>query len=329
MHDDLRKKAPSAEVTLSVVIPVFNREAALIGLFDRLYPVLDGLGQTYEVVFVDDGGGERCATLLRQQHKLRTDTTRVVYLRGHVGQDAAITAGLAACVGRRIVTLDPELECPPEEILHLLSAMDRGHDTVGAVRRLRQDAKWREIASGLANRLRERITGIRMDDPGCTLRAYDREIVDAVLASGGTQGSVPSLAYRYAANPTEIRVEREADAAAETNVPFLQLLDLNFDLIRGASVAPLRIFPLVGFGISIVSFGIAICLVLRWMIAGPEGEALLGLFGLLFFLAGVILFGIGLLGAYLGQVIEQARGRLPYLVREELIPHPAARRPKS
>ncbi len=323
------KKVPPVEMALSVVIPVFDQDPALTRLFDRLYPVLDGLGEPYEAVFVDDGSRDRSATLLRQQHKLRPDTTRIVYLRGHAGRDAALMAGLAACVGRRIVTLDPDLQCPPEEIPRLLEEMDRGYDTVGAVRRPCQDPQWRELVSGLVNGLRERVTGMRMADPSCTLRAYAREIVDAALASSGAGGSILALAYGYAANPTEIRIEHEAGAAAESNVPLHQLVRLNFDLMTGPSLAPLRVFSLAALGVSIASCAFAVCLVLLWLIVGPEGGEFLGLFGLLFFLVGISLFGIGLLGEYLGQVVQQARGRPPYLVREELAPRPAARRSRG
>jgi len=323
------KKAPPTETALSVVVPVFDQESALTALFDRLYPVLDGLGEPYEAVFVDDRSQDRSATLLRQQHKLRPDTTRVVYLRGHAGRDAALMAGFAACVGRRVVTLDPDLQCPPEEIPRLLKEMERGHDTVGAVRRQRQDTKWHGVASRAANGLRERITGMRMADPGCMLRAYDREIVDAVLASSGAHGSIPALAYGYAANPTEILVEHEAGAAPDSSVPLYQLVQLDIDLTTRLSQVPLRVFSLLALGISIASCAFAVWLALRWLIFGAEGEGFFGLFGLLFFLVGIILFGVGLLGAYLGQVVEQARGRPPYLVREELTPRPASRRPKA
>lgn len=323
------KKVPPIEMALSVVIPVFDQEPALTRLFDRLYPVLDGLGEPYEAVFVDDRSRDRSATLLRQQHKLRPDTTRVVYLRGHAGRDAAVMAGLAACVGRRIVTLDPDLQCPPEEIPRLLKEMDLGHDTVGVIRRPRADPKWRELVSELVNGLRERVTGIRMGDPSCALRAYDREIVDALLASSGAGGSIPALAYGYAANPSEIPVDHEAGAAAESSVPLLQLVRLNFDLMTGHSLVPLRVFSLAALGVSIASCAFAVCLALIWLIVGPEGAGFLGLFGLLFFLVGISLFGIGVLGEYLGHVVQQARGRRPYLVREELTPRPAARRSKG
>jgi undecaprenyl-phosphate 4-deoxy-4-formamido-L-arabinose transferase len=329
MHDTVNEKTQSATMALSVVIPVFNEEAVLTRLFDRLYPVLDGLGQTYEAVFVDDGSRDRSATLLRQQHTLRPDTTRVVYLRGNLGQDAAIMAGFAACVGRRIVTLGADLQCPPEEIPRLLAEMDRGHDYVGPICRRRHDPKWRDIASLFTNGLRERITGMQMTDPGCMLRAYDREIVSAVLVSSDVHGFIPALAYRSATNPTEIPVECEASAVGESKYPLYRLIRLNLNLLTGFSLIPLRTFSLLGIGVSIASFAFVIYLALRRLLVGPEGEGLLGLFGLLFFLLGVILFGIGLLGEYVGHVFEHTRGRPQPLVREELTPRPRARRSKG
>lgn len=325
----MNEKTRSGEIALSVVIPVFNGEAVLTGFFDRLYPVLDGLGQGYEAVFVDDASRDRSATLLRQQHRLRPDATRVVYLRGHAGRHAALLAGFAACAGRRIVTLDADLRNPPEEIPRLLAEMDRGHDYVGSIRRRQQRPGWLDIASEFASRLRERLTGVRLTDPDCMPRAYDREVVEAVLATNEGHGLIPALAYRYAANPTEIPVEQEAPGAGESKHRRYGLIRLNLDLVTGFSLVPLQIFSLIGIGagmgIAMASFACLVYLALRWLLLGPGPGGPSGLFGLLFFLAGVILFGIGLLGQYLGRILEQGWGRPPYPVREELAPRPRPR----
>lgn len=314
------KKKETTAIALSVVIPVYNEEAVLGQLFDRLYPVLDGLGIGYEAVFVDDGSRDRSATLLRQQHKLRPDVTRVLLLRSNAGQHAAILAGFDAVRGGRVVTLDADLQNPPEEIPRLLAEMDRGHDYVGSIRRRRQDARWRDLASKAMNRLRERITNIRMTDQGCMLRAYDREIVDAVLSSNEANTFIPALGYIYAANPTEIEVDHAQRAAGESKYPLYKLIHLNFDLMTGFSLVPLQVFSLVGIGISLVSFVFVLFLAIRRLVVGPEVEGVFTLFGILFFLAGVILFGIGLLGEYVGRIYEQSRGRPSYLVREHLRP---------
>ena len=158
-------------VDVSVVIPVYNEEAGLQALFDRLYPALDALGVRYEIVFINDGSRDRSAAILKDQFARRPDVTRVILFNGNYGQHMAIMAGFEHVRGRRIVTLDADLQNPPEEIAKLLAAMDAGHDYVGGVRRTREDTWWRRLASRAMNRLRERITQIKMTDQGCMLRA--------------------------------------------------------------------------------------------------------------------------------------------------------------
>ena len=118
---------------LSVVIPVYNEEAVLPSLFARLYPALDALGASYEAIFVNDGSTDRSAALLREQFQKRPDTTRVILFNGNYGQHMAIVAGFERCRGERVVTLDADLQNPPEEIAKLLAKMDEGYDYVGSV----------------------------------------------------------------------------------------------------------------------------------------------------------------------------------------------------
>ena len=305
-------------VQVSVVVPVYNEELVLAALFARLYPALDALGRSYEVVFVDDGSRDRSAALLRQQYQARPDVTRVVYLRANAGQHAAIIAGFEYARGRVVVTLDADLQNPPEEIAKLLAEWDQGHDYVGTIRRKRRDARWRDLASKAMNRLRERITSIKMTDQGCMLRAYDREIVQAILDSREAQTFIPALAYLYAGRPTEVVVEHEERAAGESKYPLYKLVHLNFDLMTGFSLMPLQVFSLIGIGISLASFAFVVFLAARRLIVGPEVEGVFTLFGILFFLVGVTLFGIGLLGEYIGRIYVQARGRPRFLVRSVL-----------
>src|SRR5512140_120470 len=126
-------------VQLSVVIPVYNEEQGLQALFDRLYPALDKLGISYEVVFVNDGSRDRSAAILREQFQKRPDVTRVVLFNGNFGQHMAILAGFAHVRGRIAITLDADLQNPPEEIPNLVAAVRAGHDYVGTYRRNRQD----------------------------------------------------------------------------------------------------------------------------------------------------------------------------------------------
>jgi undecaprenyl-phosphate 4-deoxy-4-formamido-L-arabinose transferase len=302
---------------LSVVIPVYDEEAVLPALFARLYAALDALGCSYEVLFVNDGSRDRSAGLLREQFQRRPDVTRVILLNGNFGQHMAIMAGFEHCRGERIVTLDADLQNPPEEIAKLLARMDDGHDYVGSIRRQRQDAAWRRWASRAMNRLREKITRIRMTDHGCMLRAYDRAIVEAIRASREVSTYIPALAYSFARNPAEIEVEHEERHAGESKYSLYQLVRLNFDLVTGFSVLPLQLFSLFGIFVSLVSVVAYVAIIVQRLLA--DGDAKLSMIWdrdiLEFFLIGVVLFGLGLIGEYVGRIYEQVRERPRYLIQ--------------
>ncbi len=302
---------------LSVVIPVYNEEAVLPALFARLYPALDALGCSYEIVFVNDGSRDRSPALLRSQFQARPDVTRVVLFNGNFGQHMAIMAGFEYCRGERIVTLDADLQNPPEEIAKLLAKMDEGHDYVGSIRLMRQDVAWRRVASKAMNRLRERLTHIRMTDQGCMLRAYSRPIVDAIRSSREVSTYIPALAYSFAHNPAEVEVAHEERAAGESKYSLYKLIRLNFDLVTGFSVVPLQLFSLFGIGVSIVALAAYFVVIVKRIVAG-EGNGLWVIWDrdiLAFFLIGVLLFGLGLVGEYVGRIYQQVRERPRFLVQ--------------
>ncbi len=304
---------------VSVVIPVYNEEQTLPLLFARLYPALDKLGVGYEIIFINDGSRDRSAALLRQQYEKRPDVTRVILFNGNFGQHMAIMAGFENVRGSRIVTLDADLQNPPEEIGNLLAAMDQGHDYIGSIRKNRQDSAFRRHASRMMNWMRERITKIRMTDQGCMLRAYDRPIVDAITSSREINTFIPALAYNYAANPTEIEVAHEERAAGESKYSLYSLLRLNFDLVTGFSIVPLQVFSLLGMLVAVLSVLTYIVVIAqRWFAAGSIAEGLIALWDrdiLQFFLTGIVLFGVGLLGEYIGRIYQQVRSRPRFLIQ--------------
>lgn len=303
---------------LSVVIPVFNEEQGLPALSARLYPALDRLGIRYEVIFVDDGSRDRSAALLRSQFEQRADVTRVVLLGGNYGQHAAIMAGFEHCRGDIVVTLDADLQNPPEEIAALLAKMREGHDYVGSYRKNRRDSVFRRIASRLLNALRERTTRVRMTDQGCMLRAYSRAIVNAINQCREVNTFIPALAYTFARNPVEIEVAHEERVAGASKYSFYKLARLNFDLMTGFSLAPLQIFSVLGIVVSLLSImAYLVVIVHRWVTADNIAQGLQALWDrdiLEYFLIGMTLFGLGLLGEYVGRIYEQVRGRPRYLV---------------
>ncbi len=303
---------------LSVVIPVYNEEQGLQSLFDRLYPALDKLGIGYEIVFVNDGSRDRSAAILREQFQKRPDVTRVVLFNGNFGQHMAIMAGFEQCRGQRVVTLDADLQNPPEDTGLLLAKMDEGHDYVGSIRRQRNDSWWRHVASRAMNGLREKITRIKMTDQGCMFRAYDRNIIDAINSCKEVNTFIPALAYSFARNPAEVVVGHEERAAGESKYSMYSLIRLNFDLMTSFSLVPLQMFSMLGMLISVFSGLFFVFLAIRRLVIGPEAEGLFTLFALMFFLIGIALFGIGLLGEYIGRIYQQVRHRPRYLVEAVL-----------
>ena len=318
---------------VSVVIPVYNEEASLPALFDRLYPALDALSIGYEVIFVDDGSRDRSAAILKDQYLRRPDVTRVILFNANYGQHMAIVAGFEHCRGEQVVTLDADLQNPPEEIGKLLAAMGAGHDYVGSIRHARKDVWWRSLASKAMNALRERITGVKMTDQGCMLRAYNRDIVRAIVASREVSTFIPALAYTFSYSPMEIEVEHAGRAAGKSKYSLYKLIRLNFDLITGFSLVPLQLASMFGMIVSAAAL-ITYFLVIvdRLIIAGwREGFATLWDRDILaFFLIGMLLFGLGLVGEYVGRIYQQVRERPRFMIRAVLEQaDPEAQRPDT
>ena len=303
---------------ISVVIPVYNEEAGLPALFDRVYTALDRLGEPYEIIFVNDGSRDRSAAMLREQYQKRPDVTRAILLAANAGQHIAILAGFERARGRIVVTLDADLQNPPEEIAKLIAKMREGYDYVGSIRRRRQDSLFRHWASKAMNRLRETTTRIRISDQGNMLRAYSRQVVDAVNSCREVSTFIPALAYTFARQPTEVVVEHEERTAGESKYSLYSLIRLNFDLMTGFSLVPLQWFSMLGILVSLGSAGLFVLLIVRRLVVGPEAEGLFTLFALVFFLIGLALFGIGLLGEYVGRVYLQVRHRPRYLIEAVL-----------
>jgi len=307
-------------VQVSVVIPVYNEEPNLPALFARLYPVLDGLGRSYEVIFTNDGSADRSFALLSAQHALRPGVTRVIDFNANYGQHMAIMAAFERVRGEVIVTLDADLQNPPEEIPKLLAKIDEGFDYVGGYRLKRQDSLFRKWASRLINVARERTTSIEMTDQGCMLRAYRRPLIDAVVRSGAINTFIPALAYTFASRPGEVGVEHADRHAGVSNYTFYKLVRLNFDLITSFSLAPLEYFTIFAMTCSAGSLGLVVILLFRRFVLNLDRETF-GVFTLLaivLFLLSVAMIGVGLIGEYVGRTYQVVRARQRYFVREIL-----------
>lgn len=300
---------------ISIVIPVYNESANLGLLFDRLTAVADKMGRRIEIVFTDDGSKDNSLAILKGFVEKRPDLIRVVEFDRNYGQHMAVMAGFETARGEIIVTLDADLQNPPEEIPKLIAEMDAGHDVVGSYRRDRQDSVFRTLPSRIINLIRERITGIKMRDQGCMLRAYRRNIVRIIVESGETSTFIPALAQFYAERPAEVEVEHAARHAGVSNYNLYKLIRLNFDLMTGFSLVPLQLFTMVGMAVSGASLLLVFYMLLRRVIVGPEAEGIFTLFAILFFLLGVVITGLGIVGEYVGRIYQQVRARARFRIR--------------
>ncbi|NCV65840.1 MAG: glycosyltransferase, partial [Burkholderiaceae bacterium] len=216
--------------------------------------------------------------------------------------------------GEYIITLDADLQNPPEEIGKIVRQLEEGHDYVGTIRENRQDSWFRKTASRAMNRLRDKLTRITMTDQGCMMRGYHRRIIDLVRQCEEANTFIPALAYTFANNPIEITVKHEERFAGESKYSLYQLIRLNFDLVTGFSVMPLQLFSILGMLLAGAAGSLFLLLLIRRFVLGAEVEGVFTLFALTFFLIGVMLFGLGLLGEYIGRIYQQVRQRPRYMV---------------
>lgn len=302
---------------ISIVIPVYNEQEVLEMLYQRLMSVMDNLQKPYEVILVNDGSRDKTPKILNEFFERRPDNIRVVHFSANYGQHLAIMAGLEQVQGQIVITLDADLQNPPENIPNLIAKIEEGYDVVSGYRENRQDSVWRKKISQLHNYFRAKmIPNIIMKDEGCMLRAYRRNIVDLMISSQETNTFINALALSYAHNPTEIPVTHEARAAGESKYNFYKLIRYNFDLITNFSLAPLQLFTILGISVSVLSGLLVIYLLLRRLIAGPEVGGVFTLFAVAFFLIGLCLLGLGILGEYIGRIYQEVRRRPRFVIRE-------------
>jgi len=302
---------------VSIVVPVYNEEANIPELVPRLFAVLDTLERPSEVICVDDGSRDRSLELLRGLLDRYPDRLRVVELSRNFGQHPAILAGFAIAGGDVIVTIDADLQNPPEEIPKLLALADQGFDVVGGVREVRRDSLFRRAASRIVNRVTTAITGIRMTDYGCMLRAYSREVIDLINRCEESSTFIPALAQTFSRRPAEVSVRHAERRAGASKYSLYRLLRLNFDLMTGFSVVPLQIFTLFGFLTASGGLILGVYLLIRRFILlrASEADGVFTLFALAFVVMGVLMAGLGIVGEYVGRIYQEVRGRPRYLVR--------------
>jgi undecaprenyl-phosphate 4-deoxy-4-formamido-L-arabinose transferase len=306
--------APAAAVDVSIVIPIYNESPNIAALHGRLAPVLDRLGRTVEVWYIDDGSTDDSLALLRDV-AARDPRVAVIELSRNSGQHAAVLAGFAACRGATVVTLDGDLQNPPEEIPRLLEQIDAGSEVVGTWRENRNDPFFRRLASALVNRATSATVGVRMRDYGCMLRAYRRDIVEQIVGCDERSLFIPALANTLARRTAEIHVAHAERTHGRSKYKLTKLMRLGFDVMTGFSLLPIQLVSMAGIVVALVGIGFGGFLFVRRLFVGPEVEGVFTLFAILFVFLGILILAVGLVGEYIGRIYLEVRHRPAYRVR--------------
>jgi undecaprenyl-phosphate 4-deoxy-4-formamido-L-arabinose transferase len=317
---------PSPEPYLSVIIPVYNEEENLRELGERLIRTLTGLGRPFEIIFVDDGSTDGSWQLLTQLNQQYPDQVRALQFNRNFGQHQAIFAGFQGARGQVMVTLDADLQNPPEEIPRLVAKIEEGFDTVGGWREDRQDSIFRKLPSLMVNRLMSLVTGVRLRDYGCMLRAYRREVVDSINQCQESSSFIPALANLFSRQVAEIPVGHAERERGTSKYSLIKLIRLNFDLMTGFSNLPIHLVGLLGISIAALGLAFGFYLFLRRLFVGPEVEGVFTLFAILFVFVGLNTLGLALVGAYVGRIYHEVRQRPRYVIRQTLGPEDGARK---
>ena len=311
---------PTPAPEISVVIPVFNEEDNLRELGERLIRTLTAMGRPFEIIFVDDGSTDRSWQLLTDLNGQYPQNIRALQFHRNFGQHQAIFAGFQAARGQVMVTLDADLQNPPEEIPRLVAKLDEGYDTVGGWRENRQDSIFRRLPSQLVNTVMSRVTGVKLRDYGCMLRAYRRSVVDSINQCQESSSFIPALANLFAHRVAEIPVGHAERERGKSKYGIFKLLRLNFDLMTGFSNLPIHLVGFMGVAIALLGLLFGLFLIIRRIFVGPEVGGVFTLFAILFVFVGLNTLGLALIGEYVGRIYREVRGRPRFVIRQTLGP---------
>lgn len=303
------------EIELSLVIPVYNEEENLTELIARTTAACDKLDCTTEIILVDDGSADRSMDMIVEASKKDPRIVGVI-LTSNFGQHAAVTAGLQTSRGKYVVTLDADLQNPPEEIYKLLEKLREGYDVVGSIRENRQDTFFRKFGSKMVNRMvRKLCNGKTMTDYGCMLRGYSRSVVDAILLCHENGKFIPMLAMTYARRSIEVHVKHAERAAGESKYSVMKLIALQYDLLTGTSTFPLRLLTFFGFGVGVFGVIFGLYIFIRSQIDKDWGAyGTFAMFSIVFVLIGAQFAAMGLMGEYIGKIHLNSRARPQFFI---------------
>ena len=313
----------STHLDLSVVVPLYNEEESLPHLVEQLLQALRPSGERFELVLVNDGSSDRTADVLtRLSHEV--PELVAVLLRKNYGQTAAMAAGFDVAQGEVIISLDGDLQNDPADIPMLLAKLREGYDLVSGWRHQRQDAAiQRKLPSTIANRLIGRVTGVRLHDYGCSLKAYRREVLADLRLYGELHRFLPALAFIEGARITEVKVNHRARQYGSSKYGIDRTFRVLMDLLtvwfmKRFLTRPMYVFGFGGLIAMLASVLASTYLLAVKLMGGDIGNRPLLTMAVVLGLTGVQLFCFGLLAELLIRTYHESQGRPIYRIRETL-----------
>jgi undecaprenyl-phosphate 4-deoxy-4-formamido-L-arabinose transferase len=304
-------------VQVAVVIPVYNEEENLSVLMQRLMPVMQSLGKSFEIIFIDDGSHDQSLQILKSF--TQNFPVRVVELTRNYGQHAAIMAGFSITQADIVITMDADLQNPPEEITNLVKVMEEGnYDVVGTIRKGRKDSFFRILPSKIINIVARKITRVSMRDWGCMLRCYRLPVVQRMIQCHEHATFIPALATVFAKRVTEIEVAHEERHGGKSNYPLRKLINLQFDLVASFSDLPMKLIMYGGVLMSLLGVCFGTFLAVSRLVYGARwaAEGIFTLFAVLFVFVGLQFFALGVIGEYIGRIYREVRKRPEYVIEK-------------
>lgn len=302
---------------ISVLVPVLNEEESLPELNRRLVKTLDTMGKDFEIIYINDGSTDATPVFIEAFHDDDTRVKMIEFNRNY-GQHMALFAGFDAAAGEIVVTIDADLQNPPEEIPKLVAKIEEGYEVVGGYRRDRKDSVFRKMPSLIVNKITSRILGVKLKDYGCMLRAYRRNIVDYMNMCTESSSFIPALGNMFARRIAEVEVAHQERTKGTSKYSLFKLLRLNFDLMTNFSLAPIQLIGFLGVIIAVLGLGFALFLLVRRLIVGPEMEGTFTLFAILFIFIGIQIFALGVIGEYIGRIYQEVRRRPRFIIKREI-----------
>jgi undecaprenyl-phosphate 4-deoxy-4-formamido-L-arabinose transferase len=304
----------TASLDLSVVVPAFNEAPNMAELISRTRAAVGGLG-SWELILVDDGSTDSTWSEIERAAAKMPEVIGVK-LQRNFGQHPAVSAGFAYARGDVIVTMDADLQNPPEEIPKLVARLGPDCDVASGWRQLRHDSSARTFPSRLINLVIAKVTGVKLHDYGCMLRAYKRGVIEQVQACPEVNKAITALVSWLGVQIVEVPVEHHERKAGKSRYGYWRLIRMSFDLLTGFSTGTLQFVSLTGLAISLLGLLAGIFLAVWRVFHGSGPLGLNTFFAVLLFLAGAQMAAIGIVGEYVGRVYMQVQGRPYYIVSQ-------------